>query len=325
MSVWGPDDSLDTRASFVGRRWIFMSAKKKRSGVMEREQTKWGYIFIAPAIIGLLLFSLGPMLFSMVASFTEWNVISPMKFVGFGNYAKLFRDPLVLQSLKVTAYYTVLTVPLTTVVTFLVALLLNTKVPGISIFRTIFYIPSIVPAVASAALWMFIYNPMFGLLNTILKTVGLPTSNFIFGKEGVIPCLAVMAVWASGNTVVIYLAGLQGVSRQLYEAAEIDGANVLSQFKNITIPMMTPVIFYNVVMGIINSMQTFTQAYIMTDGGPDNASLFYTLLLYRTAFKNSSMGYASAMSWILFIIIALLTAVIFKTSNRWVYYENGGN
>lgn len=292
---------------------------------MERSQLKWGYLFISPAIVGLLLFSLGPMLFSFITSFTEWNVISPMKFVGLGNYARLLKDPLVWKSLQVTGYYTLLTVPLVTVVTFLVALLLNAKVPGISVFRTIFYIPSIVPAVASSALWMFIYNPMFGLLNSILKTLGLPPSNFIFGKEGVIPCLAIMAVWASGNTVVIYLAGLQGVSRQLYEAAEIDGANVFSQFKNITVPMMTPIIFYNVVMGIINAMQTFTQAYIMTDGGPDNASLFYTLLLYRTAFKNSSMGYASAMSWVLFVIIALLTAVVFKTSNSWVYYENGGD
>ena len=302
-----------------------MAKKKGSLGAMERSQLKWGYLFISPAIVGLLLFSLGPMLFSFITSFTEWNVISPMKIVGLGNYARLLKDPLVWKSLQVTGYYTLLTVPLITVVTFLVALLLNAKVPGISVFRTIFYIPSIVPAVASAALWMFIYNPMFGLLNSILKTLGLPPSNFIFSKEGVIPCLAVMAVWASGNTVVIYLAGLQGVSRQLYEAAEIDGANVFSQFKNITVPMMTPIIFYNVVMGIINAMQTFTQAYIMTDGGPDNASLFYTLLLYRTAFKNSSMGYASAMSWVLFVIIALLTALVFKTSNSWVYYENGGD
>lgn len=247
-----------------------------------------------------------------------------MKFVGFDNYIELFHDPLVSISLKVTGLYTLLTVPLTTIVTFLIAMLLNTRVPGMSAFRTIFYIPSIVPAVASSALWMFIYNPMFGLLNTILKAVGLPGSNFIYDKQGVIPCLAVMAVWASGNTVIIYLAGLQGIDRQLYESASIDGANAVHKFFHITVPLMTPIIFYNVVMGIISSMQTFTQAYIMTDGGPDNGSLFYTLLLYRTAFRNSRMGYASAMSWLFFVIIGALTLIIFKTSNKWVFYENGG-
>lgn len=301
-----------------------MKNKKNKITAIERTDFRWGYIFIGPSILGLLVFQLGPMIFSLITSFTSWNVISPMKFVGFDNYIELFHDPLVSISLKVTGLYTLLTVPLTTIVTFLIAMLLNTRVPGMSAFRTIFYIPSIVPAVASSALWMFIYNPMFGLLNTILKAVGLPGSNFIYDKQGVIPCLAVMAVWASGNTVIIYLAGLQGIDRQLYESASIDGANAVHKFFHITVPLMTPIIFYNVVMGIISSMQTFTQAYIMTDGGPDNGSLFYTLLLYRTAFRNSRMGYASAMSWLFFVIIGALTLIIFKTSNKWVFYENGG-
>ena len=301
-----------------------MKNKKNKITAIERTDFRWGYIFIGPSILGLLVFQLGPMIFSLITSFTSWNVISPMKFVGFDNYIELFHDPLVSISLKVTGLYTLLTVPLTTIVTFLIAMLLNTRMPGMSAFRTIFYIPSIVPAVASSALWMFIYNPMFGLLNTILKAVGLPGSNFIYDKQGVIPCLAVMAVWASGNTVIIYLAGLQGIDRQLYESASIDGANAVHKFFHITVPLMTPIIFYNVVMGIISSMQTFTQAYIMTDGGPDNGSLFYTLLLYRTAFRNSRMGYASAMSWLFFVIIGALTLIIFKTSNKWVFYENGG-
>ena len=301
-----------------------MKNKKNKITAIERTDFRWGYIFIGPSILGLLVFQLGPMIFSLITSFTSWNVISPMKFVGFDNYIELFHDPLVSISLKVTGLYTLLTVPLTTIVTFLIAMLLNTRLPGMSAFRTIFYIPSIVPAVASSALWMFIYNPMFGLLNTILKAVGLPGSNFIYDKQGVIPCLAVMAVWASGNTVIIYLAGLQGIDRQLYESASIDGANAVHKFFHITVPLMTPIIFYNVVMGIISSMQTFTQAYIMTDGGPDNGSLFYTLLLYRTAFRNSRMGYASAMSWLFFVIIGALTLIIFKTSNKWVFYENGG-
>lgn len=297
--------------------------KKKNTSLIDRAQIKWGYFFIAPAIIGLICFNFGPMLFSMGISLTKWDVITKKQFIGLGNYRNLFSDPLVLQSLKVTGYYTLLTVPLVTCIPLLIALLLNTKVKGLSVFRTIFYIPSIVPVVASSAIWMYIYNPMYGLLNSIIKALGGSTHNFIFSPKEVIPSLAVMAVWAAGNTVVIYLAGLQGVPRQLYEAAQIDGAGALSQFKSITVPMMTPIIFYNFVMAIIGSMQTFTQSYIMTDGGPSNASLFYSLLVYRTAFKQSQMGYSAAMSWVLFVIIAVLTGLVFKTSDKWVIYENG--
>lgn len=289
----------------------------------EKRQLKWGYFFISPAIIGLLLFSFGPMLFSLYISTTSWDVITKPEFIGFQNFIRLFKDPTVRKSLSVTAYYTLLSVPLVTGIPLLVAMLLNSKVKGISIFRTVFYIPSIVPAVASAAIWMYIYNPKFGLLCNIFNALGLPHSDFIYSASGVIPSLAVMAVWMAGNTVVIYLAGLQGIPRQLYEAAQIDGASAFSRFKNITLPMMTPIIFYNLVMAVINSMQTFTQGYIMTDGGPSNNSLFYSLLVYRTAFKESSMGYSAAMSWVLFIIVAVMTAIIFKTSNMWVFNENG--
>lgn len=289
----------------------------------EKSQLKWGYFFIAPAIIGLICFSFGPMLFSLGISFTKWDVITAKEFIGLDNYKALFHDPLFFNSLKVTLYYTLLSVPLITCVPLLIAMLLNTKVKGISIFRAIFYVPSIVPIVASAAVWMYIYNPMYGLLNSILKALGLHTHNFIFSETGAVPSLAVMALWAAGNTVVIYLAGLQGVSRQLYEAAEIDGAGAVARFFHITVPMMTPIIFYNFVMAIINSMQIFTQAYIMTDGGPANATFFYSLMVYRTAFKQSRMGYSAAMSWIFFIIIAILTLLVFKSQKKWVVYENG--
>ncbi len=295
----------------------------KKLTVREKSQLKWGYFFIGPAIIGLFCFNFGPMLFSMGISFTSWDVITPWKFIGLENYKNLFKDPLVLKSLQVTAYYTLLSVPLVTCIPLLIAMLLNTNVKGMSVFRTIFYIPSIVPVVASSAIWMYIYNPMYGLLNSIIRALGGSSHNFIFSPKEVIPSLAVMAVWSAGNTVVIYLAGLQGVSRQLYEAAELDGAGPVARFKNITVPMMTPIIFYNLVMAIIGSMQTFTQSYIMTDGGPSNASLFYSLLVYRTAFKQSKMGYSAAMSWVLFVIIAALTGLVFKTSNKWVIYENG--
>ena len=289
----------------------------------EKNQLKWGCFFIGPGVIGLICFSFGPMLFSLGISFTSWDVISAKEFVGLENYKNLFQDPLFFKSLKVTLYYTLLSVPLITCIPLLIAVLLNSKVKGISVFRAIFYVPSIVPIVASAAVWMYIYNPMYGLLNSILKALGMHSQNFIFSETGAVPSLAVMALWGAGNTVVIYLAGLQGVSRQLYEAAEIDGAGTLSRFMNITVPMMTPIIFYNFVMAIINSMQIFTQAYIMTDGGPANATLFYSLMVYRTAFKQSRMGYSAAMSWVFFVIIAVLTLIVFKSQKKWVVYENG--
>lgn len=302
-----------------------MQAQMSKTNQKKKQKTqkRWGYFFITPAIIGLICFNLGPMIYSLGISFTQWDVITPMKYIGLENYRSLFQDPLVIKSLQVTVMYTLITVPLVTIFPLLIAMLLNCRVKGISVFRTIFYIPSIVPAVASAAIWMYIYNPASGLLNSILKLFHLPGHSYIFSPTEVLPSLAVMAVWAAGNTVVIYLAGLQGVSRQLYEAAEIDGANAFRRFKNITVPMMTPIIFYNLVMAVINAMQTFTQAYIMTNGGPANSSLFYSLLVYKTAFKQSQMGYSAAMSWLLFIIIAVLTFIVFKTSGRWVVYENG--
>jgi multiple sugar transport system permease protein len=295
-----------------------------KTNLIEKNQLKWGYIFITPCIIGLFVFNFGPMLFSLIMSFTEWDVITTPRFIGFENYIQIGKEPITGHSLRVTLYYTLLSVPLITVITFLLAVLLNAGVKGISIFRTIFYIPSIVPAVASAAIWMYIFDPMFGLLNSVLRAFSLPPQSFIYSEEGVIPCLSIMAVWAAGNTVVIYLAGLQGISRELYEAADLDGVNFFQRFFRITVPLMSPIIFFNAIMAIINTMQTFTQVYIITNGqgGPNNASLVYTMLLYRTAFKFQHMGYASAMSWILFLLIAVLTLVVFKSSDKWVFYEN---
>jgi multiple sugar transport system permease protein len=289
---------------------------------IERSQLKWGYVFIAPCIVGLLLFNFGPMLYSLFVSFTEWDMITPARFIGAANYRELINEPLVGTSIGVTLYYAMLLVPLATITTFLVAVLLNVKIKGISVFRTIFYIPSIVPIVASSALWLYIFNPMFGLLNSIFRSLGLPPQNFIFSPEGAVPWLVVMAVWMSGNAVVIYLAGLQGISRELYEASELDGANAFQSFVHITVPMMSPIIFYNMLMALIGAMQTFTQVFIMTSGGPNNASLFFSLYLYREAFKFQRMGYASALSWVLFLIIAALTAGLFRASRKWVFYEN---
>lgn len=293
-------------------------------GAIEKKRLKWGYFFITPGIIGFLAFSLGPMLYSLMLSTMEWNIITPMKFIGFGNYKDLFSNDLFWKSLKATAYYAILSVPLIIIVDFMVAILLNSKVKGISIFRTIFYIPSIIPLVATCAIWMFIYNPTFGLINGALRMAHLPVMKFLDTPRTVVPSLAMIALWCSGNTIIIYLSGLQSVPSHLYEAAEIDGAGKWNCFKNITVPMMTPIIFYNIVMAIINCLQTFTQAYIMTEGGPANASMFLSLLVYQNAFKYQRMGYSAAASWVLFVIVAILTALLFASSKKWVFYETGG-
>ena len=293
-------------------------------GRIEKKRTRWGYFFIAPGIIGFLVFSLGPMLYSLMLSFTEWNIITPMKFIGLANYKDLFHNDLILKSLKATFHYTLLSVPLIVIVDFMIAILLNTKVKGISVFRAIFYIPSIIPLVATCAIWMFIYNPTFGLINGALRALHLPVMKFLDNPATVVRSLAIIALWCSGNTVIIYLSGLQSVPGHLYEAARIDGAGHIKCFFNITVPMMTPIIFYNIVMAVINSLQTFTQAYIMTDGGPANASMFLSLLIYKNGFKYQRMGYAAAISWMLFVIVGILTLVLFATSRKWVYYETGG-
>jgi multiple sugar transport system permease protein len=263
------------------------------------------------------------MIFSIYISLCEWNIITPVRFTGISNYLTAFRDPLLPQALKVTFYYCALAIPMGLIITFLLANLLNTGVKGMSIFRTIYYIPAIVPTVASSALWMNLFSIQYGLINNVLKLLHLPTFQFLNSRSQVIPSLAIMSVWGAGSGVIIYLAGLQGISKSLYEAAEIDGAGAIQRFFRITVPMMTPLIFFNFLMGIIGGLQTFGSAYIMTQGGgPANASLFVSILIYRSAFTYFRMGYAASLSWILFVVIAILTAVVFRTSNSWVFYES---
>ena len=279
-----------------------------------------GYLFILPGLLGVAIFCLFPMLFSLGIGFTDWNMKTAPTFTGLQNLKTMSTDPILWKSVRVTLYYTVLAVPLINVVALLMALLLNTKVRGMSYFRTLFYIPSIVPVVAASAIWMFIFNPYTGLLNSLLMQLRLPGQMWIYSPTQVIPCLAIMAAWSSGGTAIIYLASLQGVPAHLYEAIEVDGGNNLHKFFNVTLPMISPVLFYNIVMTTIGSLQSFTQGYIMTEGGPNNASLFYVLLLYNRAFKSSSMGMACAMAWVLFVIVGTVTAMNFIISRKWVYY-----
>jgi len=284
-------------------------------------RTLLGYIFISPFILGFLLWFLLPALTAVWLTFTDWNMISPPRFIGLGNIQRLFKDKLLVQALKVTSTYTIVSVPLALVVGFVIALLMNTKIRGITIFRTIYYMPSIVPAVASAVLWAWILNSEFGLLNALLHAGGLPKVRWLQEPEWALPALILMSLWGLGGGMVIYLAGLQGIPEVFYEAAEIDGAGRWSKLWHVTIPLVSPVILFNLVMGIIGSFQVFTAGYLITDGGPQNATLFYVLYLWRNGFQYLDMGYAAALAWVLFLIILALTLFIFKYVGGMVYYE----
>jgi multiple sugar transport system permease protein len=279
-----------------------------------------GYIFIAPFILGFLLWFLIPALTSLWMAFQDWNMIKPPQFVALNNFKDLFRDKLFWQSLKVTTTYTAISVPLTMVLAFLLALLMNTKVRGITVFRTIYYMPSIVPAVANAVLWAWILNSEFGLLNAFLHFLGLPKIMWLQEPEWALPALILMSLWGLGGPMVIYLAGLQGIPNEFYEAAEIDGAGGWAKLWHVTIPLMSPVIFFSLVMGIIGTFQVFTAGYLITNGGPQNATLFYVLYLYRNAFQYLKMGYAAALAWVLALVIMGLTALIFRGLGGRVYY-----
>lgn len=282
----------------------------------------WGYIFISPWLIGFLIFTLGPVIASFLLSFTDYELVTPPRWIGLKNYITLLKDDrLFWVSLYNSAYYTFFSVPLGIIVAFALAMLLNLKLPGITIYRTIFYLPVVTSGVAVALLWIWLFNPQFGLINFLLRSIGLPGPGWLVDPAWAKPAFVLMSLWGVGGTVVIFLAGLQGVPRSLYEAAAVDGANAWHRFWNITVPMMSPVIFFNLIMGIIGSFQVFTQAYVMTGGGPQDATLFYVLYLFKQGFGMFRMGYAAAMAWILFVIILVLTLIQLKLAQRWVYYE----
>ncbi|NBD25417.1 carbohydrate ABC transporter permease [Paenibacillus glycinis] len=299
-------------------------AARKKTTSRERKALFYGLLFTSPAILGFLIFTLGPMVASFYLSLTDYNVFKDKTaFIGFANYAKLFtgEDELFYQSLGTTFYFVVLRVPAVIVISFVLALLLNMNVKGRSVFRTIIYLPSIVPAVASSMIWLWLLNPDLGLVNTMLRGLHLPTSNWLFGESSVIPSIVLTTLWGIGGTVIIFLAGLSGIPKQYYEAIDVDGGGWYHKLRHITIPMVTPTIFFNTIMTIIGSFQVFSEAYILTQGGPNNKSLFFVFYLWRTAFRDTEMGYASALAWVLFVIILFFTFIVFKTSKSWVHYE----
>lgn len=280
-----------------------------------------GLIFTSPFTVGFFLLTVYPLLSSLYYSFTRYAILTPPVWIGLANYnVMFFKDDLFWKSLGNTLVYTALAVPVGLASAFILGLALNVKVHGMSVYRAIFFLPTLVPTVALAILWLWMFNPQYGILNQFLNIFGLPSIGWIADYNLAKPALVFMSIWSVGQTVVIFLAGLQDVPTQLYEAAEIDGASALQKIFFVTIPIMTPVILFNLITGIIGGFQYFTQAYIMTNGGPANATLFYPLYLYRSGFQYLKMGYASALAWILFLIILACTALVFRTSRGWVYY-----
>ena len=295
-----------------------------------RIEELWGYLFISPWLIGFIVLTAGAMLGGLGLSFFRYDIITPPRFIGLANYEKMFFDDwLFWHSLRLTAQYAVFSVFLGVLSGLGASLLLNQKVRGLTIYRTIYYLPSVVSAVAAAMMWAIVFHADFGLVNGLLKVVGIEGPRWLSSTNMPVWTFIIIANWNVGVGIVIYLAALQGVPTTLYEAAIIDGAGRWRKFWHITLPMISPVIFFNVVMGIIGSLQVFTIAFVLSEaggsdstiGGPANASMFFVLYLYMNAFRFLKMGYASALALALFVIILVLTIVVFKASGRWVYYE----
>lgn len=281
-----------------------------------------------PAILGFLIYVIIPMILSFYYSLTDFAVFKEeINFLGFQNYINLFdgTDPFFYKSLKATLYYVILNVPVTIIFAFFLAMLLNRNIKGRALFRGIFYMPSIVPVVASCMIWQYLLNPDLGLANSILKAMGISKQMWLYSEGSVIPTLVLTNLWNCGSTMVIFLAGLQNIPKHYYEAVEVDGGNSIHKLFYITVPMMTPVLFYNAIMCAISSFQAFDKAYILTEGGPNNASLFFSYLIYREAFANANMSVACALGWVLFVITGVCSILLFATSGKWVYYEGGGN
>lgn len=293
----------------------------KRSRQARREELT-GWLMASPWIVGFLFLTLGAMTFSLGMSFTDYDFFNTPGFVGLEHYKQmLFEDKLVWHSLKITTLYAVLSVPLTLALGLLLAVMLNQKLRGIAVFRTVYYFPSVLPEIATIFLWILVFDPSFGLFNSVFKWFGAVGPNWLGSMEWALPSFVIMSLWGVGGGMLIYLAGLQGIPTELYEASKVDGASRLTTFVRITLPLLSPVIFFNLVMGVIGALQVFNQAYIMTGGGPARSTYFFMLHIFTTSFQEYRMAYASALSWLLFLYIGLLTFIVFRFGERKVFYS----
>ena len=297
-------------------------AVEKRTRMTQRTRDNIaGFLFISPWLIHFLFLIAFAMLFSFGISLTETDLLTGAKFVGLANYTRMWDDELFWKAFWVTAYYTFALVPTSIVISLAIALLMNQKIAFQGVWRTLYYLPSVVQGVAVALLWGYVLNPRFGLLNAGLRAIGIEGPNWLYSEQWAVPGFILMGLWGAGGAMLLYLAGLQGIPTPLYEAAEIDGANSWNRFRHITIPMLTPTIYFNLLINIIASFQVFTQVYVLTNGGPNNATLTQVLYIYRKGFQNFQFGYASALAWVLFLVIMLFTILVVRSSDGWVHYE----
>ena len=300
--------------------------RRPRSPLAKMEERRF-YLFLTPWIIGFIFFGAGPLIGSIVLSLTNYSLLSAPSFVGLANYSRLLDDPLFYKSMINTIYFGGASVALSVVFTLVIAILLNQQVHGLWFFRMVFYLPSVVAGIATALLWRNILDPDFGLINLILGWFGIQGPGWLQSPNWAIPGLVLMSVWGAGNTIVIYLAGLQSIPPTLYEAAQIDGANWWDRFRHVTVPMMSPVIFFNIITGLIGSLQAYVLILIMTQGGqtpaggPENSTLVIGLYIYKEAFQYFDFGYAAALSWALFVFIMIITLIQFVLGRRWVFYD----
>jgi len=301
------------------------AGKTRRMSGLRRREALWCYIFMTPAILGVVLFSVGPMIASFVLSFSSYDMLSAPEWVGLKNYAKLIHDPLFLKSLQVTLLYAIVVVPGTMLAGLVVAIMLNAKIPAMGFFRSAYYLPSVIGGVAVARVWAMLYNPEVGLFNQVLGLFGIDGPGWLTDEHWALWSLAFMGVWGFGGTMLIYLAGLQGIPKELYEAAEVDGAGGFRRHLYVTVPMLSNVTFFNLVMGIIGALQVFAEPFVLTNGtgSPNNSTLLLPLYLYKVAFGYLEMGYASAIAWVVFAITLVLTALVFRSLPLWVHTEAG--
>jgi multiple sugar transport system permease protein len=302
--------------TFTRRSWL--------GSPLQRREAIEGYLWISPWVIGFLVFSLGPIIASFYLSLTRYKIGGTPEWLGLANYQEaFFNDKLFWPSLGRTAYFSIASVVLGVVLSLLAAILLNQNLRAKTVFRALYYLPSLTPVVALAILWQWLLQPQLGLVNHLLSYVGIQGPGWLTSRDWAIPAVILITLWSSvgGGRMIIFLAGLQGIPKELQEAAEIDGANAWQRFRNVTVPLMSPVILFNVILGVIGSFSVFSVAYIATAGGPNYATWFYMLHLYNNAFSFFQMGYASALAWIFFVLIFILSYLQIKLSDRWVYYE----
>jgi len=311
----------------TGVRAVTGPHRPRRRSTLARREAIYGYIFLLPWLIGFLWFTAGPVLASLGLSVTNYSGGNArVSFVGLGNYADMLgKDPLFWQSIKVTALYSILAVPLGLAFSLCIALLLNRRIHFLPVWRTLFYLPALITGVAQGLLWQFMFNEQFGIINEVLNTVNLPSIPWLSSESWIIPSLVLATLWGSTSGMLIFLGGLQGIPTELYEAADLDGAGARRKFWNVTLPMLTPTIFYNLIFGIISSFQVFTLIYVVTSnggtvGGPNYASYAWSVYIYQTAFQFGRIGYAAGLGWVLFALILLLTLGVFRSARRWVFY-----